>query len=191
MIQCSAVLVLDDGQIRVSGLCTPYANQRDLCRILRAPAINPDDFHPAKHYDPRAVENIAGAWIDVMCSPLNTIVTERNERTSAINDVILVINNLLRPYNDIVHTRWIEFEDGVTKRHNWDGVVTILDDKAAVMMIEFAGGFVDDDQYKLENSTTRIYRNASRLINSRNSSSENPPSIFVVINYHFKIYSIG
>lgn len=65
-----------------------------------------------------------------------------------------------------------------------DGVVRILDDEAAVMLIEFAGGFVNDDKHKLENDTTKIYRNASRLINSKNSSSENPPSIFVVINYH-------
>lgn len=42
----------------------------------------------------------------MMCSPLNTVITERNERTSAIDGVILVINNLLRLYNDIAHTRW-------------------------------------------------------------------------------------
>ncbi|RCH79206.1 hypothetical protein CU098_006683 [Rhizopus stolonifer] len=123
-----------------------------------------------------------------MCSPSNSIVTERNERTSAIDGVILVVKNLFRPFNDIVHTRWIEIEDGSTKRHKWDGVVSILDGKAAVMLIEFAGGFANVDQNKLENDTIKIYRNATRLLNSKNSSPENPPSIFVVISHHFKIY---
>lgn len=41
-----------------------------------------------------------------MCSPSNSIVTGRNERTSAIDSVILVVKNLFRPFNDIVHTRW-------------------------------------------------------------------------------------
>lgn len=82
----------------------------------------------------------------------------------------------------------IEIEDGNTKRHKWDGVVSIVDGKAAVMLIEFAGGFVNVDQNKLENYTIKIYRNATRLLNSKNSSPENPPSIFVVISHHFKIY---
>lgn len=41
-----------------------------------------------------------------MCSPCNNIVTERNERTSAIDGVVLVVKNLFRPFNDIVHMRW-------------------------------------------------------------------------------------
>ena len=41
-----------------------------------------------------------------MCSPSNGIVAERGERTSAMDGVILVIKNLFRPFNDIVHTRW-------------------------------------------------------------------------------------
>ncbi|KAG1205306.1 hypothetical protein G6F35_011724 [Rhizopus arrhizus] len=89
-----------------NALCEPHADQRDLCQILRTPVIKPEDYLSAKHYDLRAVENIAGTWIDLMCSPSNGIVTERDERTSAMDGVILVIKNLFRPFNDIVHTRW-------------------------------------------------------------------------------------
>jgi hypothetical protein len=76
--------------------------------------IKPEDYRSAKHYDLRAVENIAGTWIDLMCSPSNGIVAERGERTSAMDGVILVIKNLFRPFNDIVHTRWIEIEEDCT-----------------------------------------------------------------------------
>ncbi|KAG1226222.1 hypothetical protein G6F35_003009 [Rhizopus arrhizus] len=75
-----------------------------------------------------------------------------------------------------------------TKRHKWDGVVSILGGKASVMLIEFAGGFVNVVRNKLKNNTIKIYRNAARLLNSKNSSPENPPSIFVVVSHHFKIY---
>ncbi|KAG1150373.1 hypothetical protein G6F37_003638 [Rhizopus arrhizus] len=172
----------------LNALCEPHADQRDLCQILRTPVIKPEDYRSAKHYDLRAVENIAGIWIDLMCSPSNSIVTERGERTSAMDGVTLVIKNLFRPFNDIVHTRWIGIKEDCTKRHKWDGVVSTLGGKASVMLIEFAGGFVNVDRNKLKNDTIKIYRNAARLLNSKNSSPENPPSIFVVISHKFKIY---
>lgn len=56
------------------------------------------------------------------------------------------------------------------------------------MLIEFAGGFVNVDESKLENDTIKIYRNAARLLNTKNSRPEDPPSIFAVISHHFKIY---
>lgn len=76
----------------------------------------------------------------------------------------------------------------VQKRHKWDGVVSISDGTAAVMLLEFAGGFADVDQNKLEKDTIKLYRNATRLLNCKNSSPETPPSIFVVISHQFKIY---
>lgn len=41
-----------------------------------------------------------------MCFPSNSIITEHREQTSAIDGVILVVKNLFRPFNDIVHMRW-------------------------------------------------------------------------------------
>jgi hypothetical protein len=90
----------------LDALSEPHADQRDLCQILRTPVMKPQEYRPAKHYDLKAVENIAGAWIDLMCSPSSNIVTKNGERTSNMGGLILVIKNLFRPFNDIVHTRW-------------------------------------------------------------------------------------
>jgi hypothetical protein len=60
--------------------------------------------------------------------------------------------------------------------------------KAPVMLIEFAGGFVSTDTNKLFNDTIKIYRNAARLLNSTNSDSKHPPCMFVVLSHRFKVY---
>jgi hypothetical protein len=44
----------------LDALCEPNTEQRDLCQILKTPVIKPEDYRSAKHYDLRAVRNIAG-----------------------------------------------------------------------------------------------------------------------------------
>ncbi|KAG1292879.1 hypothetical protein G6F66_006574 [Rhizopus arrhizus] len=150
-------------------------DQRDLCEIIKTPVIESSDYRPLKHYDLRTIENVAGNWIDLMCSPSNYIPRERGERTSAIGGVIPILKSLFRPFNDIVTMRWIEIEEDGTKRHKWDGVMNHVDSKAAVMLIEFAGGFVNVDSNKLLSDTIKTYRNTARILNSKNSDTKHPP----------------
>jgi hypothetical protein len=56
------------------------------------------------------------------------------------------------------------------------------------MLTDFTGGFTNVGQNKLENDTLKIYRNATRLLTSKNNIPKHPPSIFVVISHQFKIY---
>lgn len=87
-----------------------------------------------------------------------------------------------------IFTLRIEIEEDGTKRHKWDGVMNHVDSKAAVMLIEFAGGFVHVDSNKLLSDTIKTYRNTARILNSKNSDTKHPPCMFVVISHHFKVY---
>jgi hypothetical protein len=87
-----------------------------------------------------------------------------------------------------IFTLRIEIEEDRTKRHKWDGVMNHVDSKAAVMLVIFAGGFVNVDPNKLLSDTIKTYRNAARLLNSKDSDTKHPPCMFVVISHHFKVY---
>ncbi|PHZ14891.1 uncharacterized protein RHIMIDRAFT_107424 [Rhizopus microsporus ATCC 52813] len=143
------------------------------------------------HYDLRAIEVIAGRWIDLMCSPRNHISMICGERTSALDSGILILQNLFLQFNDRVSFKWIEVEAEGTKRHKWDGVLQNVnddDDKATVMLIEFAGGFGNQNAKKLENDTEKVYRNAARLLNRRDSNENCQPRIFIVLTQDRTIY---
>jgi hypothetical protein len=46
----------------LNALSEDEIDQRDLCQIIRTPVIEPSKYQPLKHYDLRAVENVAGQW---------------------------------------------------------------------------------------------------------------------------------
>lgn len=56
------------------------------------------------------------------------------------------------------------------------------------MLIEFAGSFTNYDPNKLNTDTTKIYRNAARFLNNKNSTPDHQPRIFVVLSHNYKVY---
>lgn len=62
------------------------------------------------------------------------------------------------------------------------------DGKATVMLIEFAGGFTNYDPKKLCSDTNKIYRNAARLLNNKDSTPNHQPRMFVVLSHNYKVY---
>ncbi|KAG0167423.1 hypothetical protein DFQ30_006067 [Apophysomyces sp. BC1015] len=66
---------------------------RDLCQIIRNPVIDAPLYRPMVHYDLSTIELIAGQWIDLMCSPRNHIALTCNERTSALDGAILILQS--------------------------------------------------------------------------------------------------
>lgn len=46
----------------LEALCTPHADQYDLCQVLRTPGTKPEGYRPTVQGLLRAVGNIARAW---------------------------------------------------------------------------------------------------------------------------------
>ncbi|KAI8888593.1 hypothetical protein K501DRAFT_267680 [Backusella circina FSU 941] len=112
--------------------------------------------------------------------------------------VILGLRNLFRPFNyifsHIIEGPFInsiprvEIEEDGTKRHKWDDDMNLTDGRVSVMLIEFAGDFVNIDPKKLHNDTFKVYRSAAGPLNYKNSNRNHPPCIYVVNSLQFKIY---
>lgn len=91
---------------------------------------------------------------------------------------------VVHPKKNTFCLHWFYLEVEGTKRHKWNGVLQNVndddDDKAKMMLIEFAGDFRNQNANKLENDTEKVYRNAARLLNKRNSNELCQPHIFIV-----------
>lgn len=79
----------------------------------------------------------------------------------------------------------IEVQADSTKRHKWDGVMSTTDrPKATVVLIKFAGGFGQGKDKKVQDDTTKLYRNAMRLLNQPSTiTSANQPRVFTVLTF--------
>lgn len=62
------------------------------------------------------------------------------------------------------------------------------DDKVTVMLVEFAGGLENRNANKLENDTEKVYGNAARLLNKRDSNKRCQLRISIVLTQDRTIY---
>ena len=68
-------------------------------------------------------------------------------------------------------------------------MITNKKPKATVMMIEFAGGFGNEEESKNDSDLKKIYRNALRVVNASSRSACGPyPRIFIVLTSHNKVF---
>ncbi|KAG0183913.1 hypothetical protein DFQ28_000497 [Apophysomyces sp. BC1034] len=80
----------------------------------------------------------------------------------------------------------IEVEAEGTKRYKWDGILQNVDDdddKATVMLADFAGGFSKHDENKMRRDSEKVYRNTTHLLSKRISSYHRRPCIFIVLTH--------